>query len=70
MMGMEDGAWTEMEMALFTPKVYVHNVFSRRRAKPGHIIYQMPQKYRIRFSDHTHYVPKHGVGIIDGDPPP
>jgi hypothetical protein len=52
-------------MAAFTLKVHVHNRFSRRKPEPGHIIYTTPQRYRVRFSDHTHYVPKNGVGIID-----
>jgi hypothetical protein len=69
-LGMGKGAWTDEEMNSFAPKVYVMNLLSRQRSEPGHIIYQTPQKYCIRFSDHTRYVPKHGVGIINRAPPP
>jgi hypothetical protein len=69
-MGMGEGAWTAAEMAAFTLKVHVHNVFSRRKPEPGHIIYTTPQRYHLQFADHNGYATKVRVGIIDTIAPP
>jgi hypothetical protein len=70
-LGMQDGLWMEDEMALFTPRVRVSNMWNRStRAEYGHIIYEMPYKYRIRFPNHTHYLLKHNVRLVDRPSPP
>jgi hypothetical protein len=68
---MQDGSWTEDEMALFMPRVRVSNAWGRiKRAEHGHIIYETPYKYRIRFPDHTRYFLKHDVHLVDRPSPP
>jgi hypothetical protein len=58
-------------MTLFTPRVRLLNVWSRSKmAEHGRIIYETPYKYRIRFSNHTRYLLKHDVGLIDRLSPP
>jgi hypothetical protein len=70
-LGVQDGSWTEEEMALFTPRVRVLNMWSRiKRAKHGHIIYVTPYKYRIRFPDCTRYFLTHDVRLVDQPSPP
>jgi hypothetical protein len=57
---------TEEEMALFTPKVRASNTWSRRtRAEYGHLVYETVYKYRVRFLDHTRYLMKHDVHLLD-----
>jgi hypothetical protein len=70
-MGIQDWSWMEEEMALFNPRVCVSNAWGRsKRAKHGNVIYQTPYKYRIRFPNHTRYVLKHDVDLVDRSSPP
>jgi hypothetical protein len=63
---MQDGSWTEYDMALLTPNVRVSNTWSRStRAEYGHIFYEMAYEYRVGFTDHTRYLMKHGVRVLD-----
>jgi hypothetical protein len=65
-LGMQDGSWTEEDMALFTPKVRVLNTWSHStRAEYGHVVYETSYKYRVRFPDHTHYLMKHDMRLLD-----
>jgi hypothetical protein len=45
-MGMQDGSWTEEDIDMFTPKVWVSNTWSRsKRSNYGHVVYEMAYKY-------------------------
>jgi hypothetical protein len=58
-------------MALFTPRVRVSNVWGRsKRSEHGYVMYETPYKYRIRFLDHTRYLLKPDVRLVDQLSPP
>jgi hypothetical protein len=68
---MHYGLLMEEEMTLFTLRVRVSNVWSHiKRAEHGHVIYETLYKYRIRFPDHTRYLMKHDVRLVDRPLPP
>jgi hypothetical protein len=70
-LGMQDGLWMGEEMDLFTPKVRVSNTWSRStRDKYGYVVYETAYKYRVRFPDHTRYLMKHDVHLLDRPSPP
>jgi hypothetical protein len=65
-MGMQDISWMEEEIDLFTLMVSVSNMWSRStRAEYGHVVYETLFKYRARFPNHTHYLMKHDVRLLD-----
>jgi hypothetical protein len=68
---MQDGSWAEYEMALFMTKVRVSNTWIRRmRAEYGQIVYETAYKYRVRFPEHTRYLMKHELHLLDWHLPP
>jgi hypothetical protein len=58
-------------MALFTLKLWVSSTWSRStKAEYGHIVYDKVYKYRVRFLDHTRYLMKHDVRLLERLSPP